>query len=328
VEVLLELAANRAGVTAVAARRALGVVVSSNSLNDTSASDAEKAKNAYALVGRSLLQAGASDFRTLTALLEAELKTIVADLTDEDRARAAKPFKNGYDEGVTDGTFTLLGGLAAAALSRVPQTVAAVAPLLLPALIDSPEPPNAPSKAAPPPAKKGFGSAAVASQAPRGPDYGSLIRKQSRFEFPELSGWSARPDAAGAGDLLTSQSALAVVLDLLLQLPPSQRAHAVFPGGRFLAQSLSLGCERFTENVTLSGAEELLPADVLADPSALLVIVEFSADGVEALLRGPRSCRLLLLPVARLPRAAEATRAEVEKAAIALHLARLLAAAN
>ena len=94
VEVLLEMAANRAGVSSVAARRAMGVVLSASSLVDKKATEEQKDLNSFALVARAFRASG-GDFRALSAALETELKSIVAALSEDDYKRAAKPAKEG-----------------------------------------------------------------------------------------------------------------------------------------------------------------------------------------------------------------------------------------
>jgi len=310
VEVLLGAAVSRCGVFSVADRRALGVAFSASSLMDKGVSAEAKDRNGYAVVARALRAGaadGAPDFRAVMEALEAEVRTVLASLSEEDRQRGSKPAPEGYDAGCSDATFSLIGGLAASAVASLPPSGDAVAPLLLPALRADASAPAA--KAAAPTASKGFGAAAAAA-GPRMPDFGAVLKRQSRFTFPELQGWGG---AEAADDLIVSQEAVACLVDLLLKMPLG-RLHCALPGA-FLARSLSLGCAAFTPQVSLGSADAPPPEGVLDDPAATLIIAAFLPSTTQmhdaaALLRMPRRCRTVIVPIMRLKRSDEGRRDE------------------
>ncbi len=96
VEVWLALAVSRAGVTAPATRRAVGVVLSSTSTDPWHAGGD---RNAFSVLARALAAAG-GDAPAMAKLLEAEVREVASLLSDDDFARAAKPARTGYDGAV------------------------------------------------------------------------------------------------------------------------------------------------------------------------------------------------------------------------------------
>lgn len=328
VEVLLSVASSRASLSSVLIRRTLGVTLSASSLVDKTIADSAKDKNAFALVARALRTGldGSVNFRSVFASLEQELSAMAGSLTDEDFKRASKPAPEGYDAGCTDATLAVLCNLAADAVAALPDTRDAVAPLLIPALrADAEVKASAASPAAP---KRGFGAAAAAVGA-KLVDFGALLRTQARFAYPELKGWGGE---IASNDVICGQEALSAFIDLLLRLPHAGRVHAVLPGA-FMASSVLLGCPEFAPNFTISSPGAPLPAGLLEDEASLLVVAAFLPSTAQmasaaSLLQAPRTCRALVVPIARLARAAEHDRVGATERLLADGWAILTAAAT
>lgn len=181
-EVWVAAAANRAGLTSIAVRRAVGVLLSS--VTSTGAGP----ENSFDLLARSLAaQGGADGLRGTLAAMTAELATLGGNLTEEQMARGSKPSKTGYDVGVTDAILARVASAAEDAVASLPAPLppACVAAMVIPSLRAEAEDNESfvPAPAAPPAAKKGFGGAAAAappSTSQRLPDFGAVLKKGGR----------------------------------------------------------------------------------------------------------------------------------------------------
>ncbi len=286
VEVWVSLATTRAGVTDFATRRAVGLIFSSVTADAKAKSDGPE-RDAFSVVARALCagsSGGSLDFVKVLDALVAEVKAVVASLTDDDFARSAKPARQGYDAGCTNATFEAIAAAPADALAALPTPLpadGALAPLLLPALreassddVGGDDDPAAAmealikSSAKAVVAGKGFGAGAAkgfakaaAAAAQKLPDFAALLRKGGRFSYPELAGW---PDANEDAGVVESGEAAALFLDFLLRLhaslPAGKTVHALLPGA-FMARSLTFGCGALTPGLTLGAANVAPPAD-------------------------------------------------------------------
>lgn len=339
VETWVSLATTRAGVTDPAVRRAVGVVFSSAAIEGKKS---EADRNAFSAVARAMRAgaagspAGSIDCWKMLAALEAEVREVVASLTEEDFARASKPARQGYDGAVTVATFEWIAEAAEDALRALPPSPggATVLPLLLPALreaqaqdedelLDLEAMVKGGAKALA--GGKGFGAAAAKGFAQAAltavqklPDFGALIRKGGRFSFPELAGWPLQDESA----VVEGAEAVAMFMDLVLRLHASQPAgtvtHVLLPGG-FMARTLAFGFPALAPGLTLGSAADPPPAN-----ATLLLVAAFHPTPKDAVVAAAvtSAARVVTVAIGRCGRAED--RKEATKALLAATEARAL----